>query len=146
MGSTEIWSGTRVIPVESPELMLALARPAEHSRRSLTTTYETIPYLLHYSPSRRRLLDVVMRQQEGIDVDDQHDQFGNSVDHQEKVDRAGYEEVDHHHQEVVDQEKDGHRCLAGCFSSGITVSYSVTAKFAAPGRGSQHFGEGASYR
>jgi len=47
----------------------------------LTTTYETIPYLLHYSPSRRWLLDVVMRQQEGIDDDDQFEQLGDSVDH-----------------------------------------------------------------
>ncbi|HEX7516737.1 MAG TPA: hypothetical protein VF345_05565, partial [Chthoniobacterales bacterium] len=59
---------------------------------------------------------------------------------------AGHEEVDHHHEEVFDQEEDGHKCLAVCFSSSITVSYSVTARFAALGRRAQHFGEGAPDR
>ena len=144
----EIWGGTRIVPVESPELMLALSSPAGHSGRSLTTTYETIPYLLRYSPSRRWLLNVVLRHQEGIDDDDQHDQLGSSSDHQEEVDydRAGHEEVDHHHQEVLDQEEDGHQCLAVCFSISITVSYSVTVRFAAVGRRAQPFGEGAPDR
>ena len=65
-----------------------------------------------------------MRHQEGIDDDDQHDQFGNSEDHQEEVDRASHEEVDHDHEEVFHQEKDGDRGFAICFS----ISYSVTAR------------------
>ena len=105
---------------------------------SLTTTYETIPYLLHYSPSRRWLLDVVLRQQEGVDDDDQHEQLGDSVDHQEEVDRPGHEEVDHDHEEVFDQEEDGDRGVAICFS----ISYSVTARFAALGRRAQLFRRG----
>ena len=86
-----------------------------------------------------------MRQQEGIDDDDQHDQLGSSVDHQEEVDhdRAGHEEVDHD-EEVFDEEEDGSRGVA--FSSSITVSYSVTARFAAIGRRAQPFGEGAPDR
>jgi hypothetical protein len=119
-----------------PQLMLALAHTAGHSGRSLTTTYtyETIPYLLHCSPSCSWLLNVVMRQQDRIDDDQQHERGGHEeVEH----DRAGHQEVDHDQKEVV-QEKDGHRSVA--------VTYSVTARFAAQGRGSQHFGEGASYR
>jgi hypothetical protein len=86
-----------------------------------------------------------MRLQEGIDDDDQHDQFGGSVDYQEEVDHAGHEEVDHHDEEV-DQEEDGNRCFAVSFSSSVTGSYSVTARFAALGRRAQPFGEGAPDR
>jgi hypothetical protein len=122
-----------------PQLVLALAETAGHSGRSLTTTYETIPYLLHCSPSCSWLPNVVMRQQERIDDDHQHERD----DHEEvEHDRANHQKVDRDQKEVVVQEKDGHRHLAVCFS----VSYSVTARFAAPGCGSQHFGEGASYR
>ena len=78
-----------------------------------------------------------MRQQEGIDDDHQHDRAGH-----EKVvhGRTGQQEVDYDDQEVVNQEEDGHGCLVVNFAGSITVSYSVTARFAAPGRGSQHFG------
>jgi len=54
---------------DTPQLMLALAQTAGHSERSLTTTYETIPYLLHCSPGSSWLLNVVMRQQDRIDDD-----------------------------------------------------------------------------
>lgn len=89
--------------------MLALTQPAEHSGRSLTITYETIPYLLHCSPGCSRLLNVILRRQEGIDDDHQHDRGI----HEEVVhDRTGEQEVDYDHKEVVDQEEDGHGCLA----------------------------------
>lgn len=120
--------------------MLALSSSAGHSGRSLTTTYETIPYLLHYSPRRRWLLDVVMRQQEGIDDDDQHEQLGDSEDHQEEVDRPGHEEVDH--EEVFDQEEDGNRGVAICFS----VSYSINCQVRGTRPPSPTYGEGAPDR
>src|SRR5438105_15789526 len=74
-----------------PQLMLALAQTAGHSERSLTTTYETITYLLHCSPSRSWLVNVVMRQQDRIDDDQQHE-------------RDGHEKVEHDriHEEVDD--------------------------------------------
>src|SRR5438552_1404276 len=113
--------------------MLALAQTAGHSERSLTTTYETITYLLHCSPSRSWLVNVVMRQQDRIDDDQQHERDGHEkVEH----DRAGHQEVDDKEVDVQEKERD----------RGLPVSYSVTARFAAPGRGSQHFGEGASHR
>jgi hypothetical protein len=94
------------------ELMLALSRRTGDSGRSLTTIYETIPYLLHCRPGCSWLLNVVLRQQEGID-DDHHDVC------------AGHQEDDYDHKEVVDQEK-GH--------GGFSISYSVTARVAVPGR------------
>ena len=75
--------------------------------------------------------------QEGIHDDNQHDV---------QLNRGDHEEVDHDHEEVFDQEEDGHKCLAVCFSISITVSYSVTVRFAAVGRRAQPFGEGAPDR
>ena len=115
-----------------PQLMLALAKTAGHSGRSLSTTYETIPYLLHCRPSCSWRFNVVMRQQDRIDDDHQRER----ADHKEvEHDRADHEEVDD--KEGV-QEKEGDR--------GFAVSYSVTARFAASGGGPQHFGEGPSNR
>ena len=78
-----------------------------------------------------------MRQQEGIDDDIQHDVQLNRGDHEEgrgREERDDHEEGGHDHQEDLDQKEDGRRRLAGCFSSGVTVSYSVTARFAALSR------------
>ena len=72
--------------------MLALVQTAGHSGRSLTTTYETITYLLHCSPSYSWLAHVVMRQQDRIDDDQQHE----CDDHEEvEHNHGGNQEIDH---------------------------------------------------
>jgi hypothetical protein len=114
--------------------MLALPSPAGHSGRSLTTTYETIAYHIHCSSSRRQL-DDVMRQQEGIDDDNQLDVELNRGDHEEGFGRQERDDDEEgNHQEDLDQEEGGQQCFAICFSSSITVSYSVTVRFAALSR------------
>ena len=121
-----------------PQLMLALAKTAGHSGRALSTTYETIPYLLHRSPSCSWRLNVVMRQQDRIDDDHQRER----CDHEEVEHDCSHQIVGRDHKEVIVQEKEGDRGFSVCFS----VSYSITARFAASGRGPQHFGEGPSNR
>ena len=72
-----------------------------------------------------------MRQQEGIDDNDVQLNRGDheEVDHES----AGHEEVDHDHEEIFDQKEDRYRRRSVCFS----ISYSVTARFAALGRRAQ---------
>ena len=83
--------------------MLALGKTAGHSGRSLSTTYETIPYLLHCSPSCSWRLNVVMRQQDRIDDDHQHER----CDHEEVEHDCGHQKVGRDHKEVIVQEKEG---------------------------------------
>jgi hypothetical protein len=111
--------------------MLALSSLAGHSGRSLTTTYETIAYHLH-SSSSRLWLDDVMRQQKGIDDDDQLNR-GNHKKGYRREERDD-KEVGDDHQEEHDQKESGRGCLAGCFSSSIARTYSVTSGFAARSR------------
>jgi hypothetical protein len=106
--------------------MLALSSAAGHSGRSLTTTYETITYLLHCSSSRR-WLDDVMRQQEGIDDDIQHDVQFNCGDHEEgysREERDDHEEGGNDHQKNLDQKEERDRGLsvAGSIGRGVTVA------------------------
>jgi hypothetical protein len=75
-----------------------------------------------------------MREQEGVDDDHQLDR-GNYEEGPGRED--DHEEDGNYHQED-DQKEDG----CWCFSGGVTVTYSVTATFAALSR-AQHLGEGA---
>lgn len=122
--------------------MLALFSPAGHSERSLTTTYETIPYHLHRSSSPL-WLDDILRQQEGID-DDNLDVELNRGDHEEGY---GHKEGRHHEEGAGDHQED-HQKENGRrrFSSGVTVAYSVTVRFAALRRRAHTFGESAPDR
>jgi hypothetical protein len=110
--------------------MLALTSAAGHSGRSLTTTYETIPYYIHCTSSCR-WLDDIMRQQEGVHDDHAVVQL-NGCDYEEGHDEEGANDQE----KDLDQEED--RCF---FSGSFAFPYSVTVRFAAPGRRAQQFGE-----
>jgi hypothetical protein len=90
-----------------------------------------------------------MRQQKGIHDDNQHDVQLNRGDHEEgygREERDDHKEGGNDHQEDLDQKEERYRRRFVCFSISITVSYSVTARFAAPDRRAQHFGEDAPDR
>ena len=107
--------------------MLALCSADEHSGRSLTTTYETNTYLLHYSPHRRWLVDVV-RQQERVHDDNQHDVQLNRGDHEEGY---GREENDDHEEAATTTKKTSTKKKSDSGASPITDAGWLERGFAA---------------